>query len=1856
MLRILINSIIGLSIVAASACSSSNELALVSRNFDNQIEERQNLVFEFSRPSGTPVVADSVLNLWDTTEYVRITPRVAGSFKWTSPTTLVFSPSVGFKPSTDYKAELSEALLTKLRQDSGRAAERLSLPKVRSFDFHTPYLSLSSAEATWTKRLATVSAGGGSSSNTSGIEVRVELGFNYAVQPANLAERLRMTIDGKQYSADIKTTAPDKAIIIGVHVPSAEGGKTMTVEIDKGLQCAESEYQTPEKISLSVAIPPTDEFKISAVTTDYDDDTPVIRVITSQSIDESDPSALKALVRVSPRPQNFDILLTDNGMILRGAFQPDTSYQLTIARSLKGIFGITLAADYVQTVMFGSLQPTIAFVESKAMYLTSAGNRMIAARIVGVNKIRFVVEKVYENNILAFTRGSTYDSEGIETLGEKRYFGEYDEAAQEYHSYRDYQEVDDVGDPVYEKTLDVKTLPKQHGYYLLNMNVQDKLPGKGLYIVRVFSTDQKWLRDSRIIAVSDIGLIAKYSADEMVVIANSIKTAEPLSGVEVRLVTRNNQSPFKTQTTDKNGIARFTGIKQTTPGSAIAMVVATQGSEVNYLLLDKSRVETSRYDVGGLVENSAGYQAFLYGDRDIYRPGETVRINTVVRTQAWEPVAGVPVKVKILTPTGKEYATFRHTLNPEGAAETILTMPASALTGLYAAEVYTMNDVLLNTRRFQIEEFMPDRISVTPKLSAQAVMIGGAIQLQATALNLFGPPAANRDYTVTLSLKRKQFLPAGFERYDFTIKGGDYVPLEEQVRQGRTNEQGMLYESFGIAETYRDLGLLQGRMLTTVFDETGRPVNRLQTFDVATQTAMFGIRQFDVYQSTRQPLTIGLVAVGNSGKALDNVQAQVRVIRYNWQTALERDPYSGQYRYVSQRQEVTELERIMTLSGQSASLVFTPRQSGEYEVRVTKPGAKTYVSRQFYAYGYGDTQSSSFEVSKEGEITIEADKSAYATGETAKLLFKTPFAGKLLISIERNRVIEEFWVNTDQKSASFALDLKDEHVPNVYISATLIKPLDDGSGGTMPLTVAYGFRSITVEKASTRLPVSITLDEQTRSNTKKTITVSTGESNAELTIAVVDEGILQLKGTRTPDPYGFFYQKRALQVSSHNVYPLLFPALKLRSSSAAGDAALLENRVNPLTNKRVKLIALWSGHLKASGGKVSYTFDVPEFSGALRVMAVAYKGKSFGSAEKTMRVADPIVISSALPRFLSPNDEVQMPVILTNTTNKPAQAAATVEVKGAARVVGAARQSVNIPPNSEAQVLFTLAAAQGVGTADVQVNVNGLGETFRQKTELTVRPLVSLTKASGSGSLKAGEQASFRLGGDYVGGTARGRLVVSASPIVQFAGNLSALVGYPYGCIEQTISAAFPQLYVADLAKSLGQGNAIALRSAQGNVQEAIRKIASMQLYNGSLSYWPGNAEESWWGSAYAAHFLLEAQKAGYDVSEEFQKRLYGYLAKKVKERNYEYYGYYNRAGEWRTKTIPAKTILYSLYVLSLANRPDVPTMNYYKANKDSLALDSRYLLAVAYFLAGDKGSYRALLPKEFSGEKSGRAFGGSFYSYIRDEALALNALLEAEPENPQIGMMTKHLSTALKTERYLNTQEHAFALLALGKVARRTASTTLQASITVAGKQITQFQGSDVVIQNREMAGAQASVRASASGSGFLYYFWETEGVPTVGAVPEEDSYLRVRRTLLDRNGRPLAADAIRHNDLVVVKLSLSSTNGARVENVVLTDMLPAGLEIENPRIGSVPELSWIRDNAEPQYSDIRDDRIHFFVTADGTTRSYYYLCRAVSKGTFFVGPASADAMYNGEYHSYSGAGVVKISDRQTAMPALEQ
>ncbi len=1788
-----------------SSCKK-NSIDLSFTNAKGEVPQLTNLVFRFNHALAT----DSMLNAWDSTDYISFEPKIPGKFRWQSPDELVFSPAQPLNPATTYKAKIKNAVLKYSKYNTVANADKIS--------FHTPDLTLDNSQVIWIGE-----------SSTSAIP-QLDLFFNYRVKPEDLKNKLRIDIDDKKADFNIITVSTDNKISIRINgLKTEDKDINAKLTIEKGLKPEKGNTSTSESISSSIVIPSAFALTIQNVEAEHNGAEGVVKVTTSQQLSGE---SVKSFLKFDP-DLAYTVETNDYGFTLRSdKFDVEKSYALQITKGLRGKIGGFLKEDYAGSVAFGEMEANINFTNSKAVYLSKNGGKNIEVQITNVPKVKIIISKIYENNLLLAQR---YGYTPQETHNNVDY-ASYDEGYEGDYYYDGYGEGDAMlGDVIYEKEIDTRSLPKSGSGRVLNLSqFDDRLSDfKGVYHIVIRSGKDYWVKDSRYISLSDLGLIAKEGQDKIYVFTNSIKSADALNGVNISVYANNNQL-IGTGSTNKEGVAEIAYSKKEFGGFKPAMIIAKTTDDFNYLPFNNTRVNMSRFDVGGKRNNPSGFDAFVYAERDVYRPGEKINFSVIVRDTKWKSPGDVPLKLKFLMPNGKELRSFRKNLNEEGSLEGSLDIATAAITGSYTLEVYTSTDILLASTNFMIEEFVPDRIRVNTKLDKEFLRTNDVAKLSINAMNFFGPPAANRKYETEIQVKQKYFTAEKFEAYDFSLANQNTF-FAKEVKEGTTDAEGNAVVEYSIPATYTNMGALQTSFFTTVFDETGRPVSRATNVDIFTQDAFIGVKLDGYYYyPLNQAVKLNLVAVNKDGNAVSSV-AKIEVIKHEYRTVIVGS--NGYFRYQSQKDDKMMIEQEINI-GNNTVYSYIPRTPGDYEVRIYRPGSGNYLTRSFYSYGNWGTTNTSFEVSREGNIDISIDKKSYTTGESVKALFKTPFSGRMLVTMETDHVVSHQYVDVSNRTASVDLKLNGDHVPNVYITATLIKPHEMSD---IPLTVAHGFKNVPVEEKSRKIEVKIEAPKNVRSKTHQHVTVKAAPGSL-ITLSAVDNGVLQVSDFKTPDPYKYFYQKKALQVNAFDLYPLLFAEIRAKLSSTGGDGYGLdaEKRNNPMPAKRIKVVSYWGGIQKANGnGEATFEFDVPQFSGELRLMAVSYKGQSFGAADNTMTVADPVVISTALPRFLSPGDTVNVPVTLTNTTSKATTVSASITVQGPVKVIGGNNQSVNLAAKSEGRATFKVVADPAISIANITVTVNAMGEKFTDATEISIRPASTLQQVTGNGSIAGGSSQKINIGlSDFMPASINYNLVVSRSPALELADQLKWLVQYPYGCTEQTVSAAFPQLYYGDMADLMQLNKQQNKLNANSNIIEAIRKIKMRQLYNGAVTLWDGEGKEDWWATIYAAHFLLEAKKAGFDVDNSLMETMLNYINNRLKNKETITY-YYNRD---QNKKIAPKEVAYGLYVLALANRTNVPAMNYYKANPSILALDSRYLLAAAYATAGDKKSFNAMLPSSFTGEESVGQTGGSYYSDVRDEAIALNALIDADPGNQQVGIMVKHVADKLKARQWLNTQERAFAFLALGKHARAANNSTATAEIKVNGKVIAKVDGGQWRGDMKALGGT--NVEVSTKGNGRMYYFWQAQGISTSGAYKEEDSYLKVRKHFYDRYGKPITSNTFKQNDLIIIGISLERSFNTAIENVVITDLLPAGFEIENPRTKEIPGMDWIKDASTPTALDIRDDRIHFFVDALYPKQTYYYAVRAVSPGNYKMGPVNADAMYKGEYHSYNGAGVVRV------------
>lgn len=1770
------------------ACKSSQQ-AVEMVNDPENVEIQENLVFNFNQV----MVPDSVLNLWDSTPYIDLQPNVKGFFKWVSSTQLVFSPETGFQPATQYKATVTKNVGRFLEEKAFTAAQ---------FSFNTPLLKLLSYHVMWQPV----------SDNSATILPKLFLQFNYKVDPKDIQSSIKVSSNGNKLNTELITASETNEVELWIKdVTVSDKDIDLVIEFPNNLKPIGGKLGTKDPITERGHLLSALNLHVINLEAEHIGGTGRVMVFMSQPVNIDQ---IKSFVSITPKV-NFHLQSIQNGFeIVSEGFDINTSYDITIRVGAKGNLGGELKNSVTQTIEFGELEPALSFVDETAIYLAKNGNKNIELEITSIEEIDITIYKIYENNIIPVKK--TY------------YNPEYD-----YEG--DYEGGLSYGDIVYQGKIKTSQLPAQNGVRLFHFKFDDKLPNdQGVYYLVVRDASTYWNSASKLISFSDIGLIAKSNKQTIQVFANSISTAMPMAQLNVLVYGKNNQLIGK-GFTNADGIADLKLDTRNVKGFEPALVIAKNENDFNYLLFNQTKVSTSRFEVGGKYLNETGLDVYIYGPRDIYRPNETIHYAGIVRTEDWLVPDNNTYIIKWRYPNGKEIMTIRKTTNKEGVFEGSYTLPHSAITGTYTMEVYSPTEVLLATQTYNVEEFVPDRIKLILPNIPKSIKIGSNVDYAVKAMNLFGTPAVNRNYETSTQVKSKTFRPKNFEKYNFNLKNLA-VSHEEIFHEGKTNQEGEFTESFEAKQLFENNGVLQVDHFVTVFDETGRPLSRNLQLDVITQHYFIGIGGYEYnYYPLNQNIQFPLIAINYEGGVVSG-KAKVEIVKYEYKNILRRS--GDYYRYESQKSENIIETKNITIQGDQTRYTYKPTIAGQYAIRVYTDKSNAYIEQTFYSYGSWGAARNSFDVNKEGTVDIEVDKASYKSGETIKALFKTPFDGKLLVTVENNQLVYQKMIEVKNQSASLDIPSSDNFLPNAFITATLIKA---HAHSELPLTTAVGYKNVTVEEPNRKLEVNIQSVEQSRSKQTQKITVKAA-ANSTVSIAVVDEGVLQITDYITPNPYSYFYGKRALAVNSYNLYPFLFhEKYNILSSSGAGDD-MMAKRTNSMPANRVEVVSFWSG-LKNTGanGTAEFEINIPAFSGNLKVMAVAIKGNQFGASQKDMRVVDPLVISTALPRFMSPNDTVKMPITLTNTTEKSMTANVEVETHKNVKAIAIDQNSVNIPAGKEAVVMYQLIAPNEIGVVNSTVKVKAAGETFDQKIEWSVRPTAPLQKRSGSGSIENGKTQKINFEtNNFISSTVDMELLVSALPGVSLGKQLNYLLNYPYGCTEQTISAAFPQLYYKDLVSYYQKAGNV--QAAANNVSYALNVIQKRQIYNGGIELWDAGGsvayEAHWFSSVYAAHFMIEAQRAGYEVDKKTISKLLNYIDGQLRSKKRIDYKY----NKGQVKKIAPKEIAYSLYVLALAKQPNRSIMNFYSENKELLSLDGRYLLSVAYALIGDKNGYQQILPKSFSGEVSERATGGSFYSAIRDEAIALNALIDVDPTNNQIPVMAQHVTQAISTARWFSTQEAVFSVLALGKMAKQANANAIAAEVLVDGKSIAQTKGETIKLNTAQLKGKNVEIKTS---SGKVYYSWVSEGVDATGSFEAVDNYMKVRRRFLNRNGNEVSNGIFNQNDLIVVELTIEKAYSDNIENVVITDLLPAGFEVENIRISTVPTLNWIKENSYELGRDVRDDRVNLFINLTQQKQTYYYLVRAVSAGTYQLGPVAADAMYNGEMHSYNGGGVIRIN-----------
>jgi hypothetical protein len=1358
-----------------------------------------------------------------------------------------------------------------------------------------------------------------------------------------------------------------------------------------------------------------------------------------------------------------------------------------------------------------------------------------------------------------------------------------------------------------------------------------------------------------------------------------------LDGVEVSLVRKSGKAVAKCSTSGGAGCKLEVKADSKDPDQAEPFaLIAKKSDDLTYLRYQDLRADVAESSTSGAPYLAATpYRAAMYSDRGVYRPGETAHVVAIVRdAKDRAPDQSLPVDLKIIDPRAKVVRKQTMKTNAGGVIALDHALPPFADTGHWRVQL-SVADKPLAAYDLQVEEFVPERMAVTIAPKHPEALIGEKLAFDVSARYLFGGTAIDSGVQLDCSIEPDRFVPE--ENADLTYgvePKGKAVNLPQQKEQ--LDPRGMVTVACGDADaatTFTQTS--EVKAVASVLEAgSGRATVKTARTTLHPEKFYIGVKTKTPMVTTGKTFTVEGMIVDWNGKPYTGQVAglDIELAHLEADFGYGYDEESGEATYERNMRTVPEGKQKVAVVGGKFKFDVTPGQADiGYVVKLKAGKARTdlvldgvYPYEYYSVYFENDRVDQTPRPAKPTKLSLKLAKEIkVGIPTTVKVL--APYRGKLLWTVETDKVITSSWTDTPGGEASWTFNLA-QFAPNVYVSAFLVKdPHLESKDAFLP-DRAFGVMSARVTPVHATQQVKIVAPDNVRSSSPLAVTLELGPVTEPTfaTVAVVDEGILSLTSFPTPDPNAQLFAKRALAVETFETigWTMLHQPAGASSKTGGGDEGEMDeasangggdkSRVQP-----VKPVAMFSGVVQVPpSGKLTIPFQIPTYRGQVRIMAVTASGSKVGRAEAKVTVKDPLVVQVTFPRFLTHNDEIQIPVFMTNLSGGKAQVSVKLESSNL-DVPGIVTRKDAPPPlsfagpgkdhgtltieNGRAEtVVFQAKAAIPIGGAKLRViaKVTGPAGTFEVKDELDVPFLPAGPKERTiqkikveAGKLDLAAKATAIKG--WVPTSETTTFWLTSNPYGESFEHLKYLIHYPYGCIEQTTSATRPLLYVAALAEQVDPK--LAALKIEDMVISGINRVFSMQTPSGGFGYWPGATEPEDWSTAYATHMLLDARKAGYAVPEERLKEVLAWIDTRAAayERglgNYDRHSWAHYDGQVQA---------YFHYVLALANKGKkariLKLISDYPAGAKGEKAEDLYMLKAALYLAGDRRYEKDLKTVDASPIGTERANSWSFYSDRRRRAMMLSTFFDLFGNDAAGEPLASRVAQGLvgQPSYYYNTQELVWGVTGLGKwvaaqAAKGTAAGTLVADGAEIKARVSKTKSNDKTWTLHGAGGyKQLSIDVPASAAG-MWLVINSEGVRPGASYKVGGNGLSVSRTYRTLDGEvvdPSDAATLKLGDLMYVEVEVGNTSGVSIQNIALVDRLPAGFEIENPRLGRSVKLDWVEadDVWHVDFQNMRDDRIEAFGTlGPNTSKKIVYTVRAVTSGKFTIPPVEAEAMYD--------------------------
>lgn len=1588
-------------------------------------------------------------------------------------------------------------------------------------------------------------------------------------------EGLKITLDGKELAFNLGEFSLDTDDIKLLDKPQelvlTYDEKIMGFKEAKVLQ-----FQIPSK-------PKDNDFRlISAEEKDQ-----IATLKFSKELAEN--QAFQDFIQISPE-LNFRAWSVGKELKISANFEPGEKYQVKIAKGLKSNQGLINKGEEVNITLQKDLDPSLVFAND-GVFLPSGAEYQVYIKSRNVKKIHLKVSQIFSNNISEYLRYKNLVGKKDDSTQEAFYSSDgFNYVAKKVIDKK--IELKNQKNTWISSALDLSDLKGKSGIFSVSLSVDaNDLDYKGENVYRIINKASV----SKNLIFSNIALSAQNLNKQLVVHARDFSKNEALENVKIELVSKQNQI-LQSQNTDSNGDAKF----QIQEDDEILYILASKENQISVLRFSNP-LSTDGYDVEG-DQNHEMIKAFIYTDRGVYRAGDSVHLSVVARENT-NPLKH-PINFTLINPKNQKIIENRILKSQNDIYYTQINLDKNAINGLYRANfniagVEFSKDIL-------VQSVVPNRIKVELNADENRSLDDGSLNYELSSKYLFGALASNLKYQSVVYFSPKNYHNSKYKDYIFTNPSSLIISASADDK-GNLDEKGRVQSSVEIPENIlNSQGYnFNARIVSEVFEKGGRSVKAVKDVNLNRYDYFVGMKALaNSYVSEGETIDFYAIVSDLKEKLVSGKTLEYRIYQNDYYWWWDYDSYDEFLRSIKQDTNTKLIEKgELTSSSEPMKFSFnTSNYYGQMFIELIDKESEVSTGQSFYVSSWGEPSYADVVSS----LKIKSDKNKYKIGQSAKIEFESVAGAKALITLSSNsKIIDRFVMDTQDESTSIELAMKKEYAPNIYVSVSLFQ--DYNKIDNDRALRLFGVIPLYVEDENTKLDLELKTPDKILPNSDFEIEIQSKDKRAfNYTVAIVDEGLLDLTDFKTPDIWKGFYAKTGFTLKTYDTYSQIIPKFT-GGDSVLGGLRVDKNRDD--SAQRFKPVALFNTPARSDEtGFAKLKFKMPSYMGSVRVMVVANENDAYGSVSKDIQVSAPLVMLETLPRTLKIGDNFTLLTQIFKTENRIKNATLSVRSKNSLIKISPDTQTIDFKSATNLEVMMDANVSDNrIGKELLEFELKSEDYTYKNEIEIDIKPINAYTYENNTSLIKAGESKEFIIK-DYILGTTNATLKLSPTPILDMDKRIKYLLNYPYGCIEQTTSAVLPQLFLDKFSTEFDKQKAI------NNINAAIERYSNFQTADGGFAYWQGGDESNAWGSNYAGMFLILAKQNGYFVPDSMYERWLKYEQNFVQKSVYRDYMMDIKAN--------------SLYLLAMAKKPNISEMNLLYDNLNTLSTEAKWQLAAAYKLAGVEDTAKQIASK-ISIEPDSKY---SFYTYgslVRDEAIIANAYKQIYGTNNE--ELLQKISDTLLSKDYLSTQSTGYALyaLAMGANLENMNENFMDATLKIDDQAYT-------INQNQMQIFSFNDEKAIVSANKDIFVSFGVEGVK----ASENSAFsnkISLDRAFYDEKGNKISPSEIGSGQTFYMRISVSLNEGANyVSNIALTQILPSGWEVSNTLLDDNTP-SFIK-NSNYDFIDVRDDKIMwFFGLNKNRTHHFYIKLNAITPGSYTLSGAYAEAMYDDTYRALS-------------------